>query len=71
VTLTSPDILRIADNDARTIHRDLSGLKITLALYGDGWHVDYNLIDPLCAGGGPHYVIDPRSGEILSRRYDQ
>jgi hypothetical protein len=29
------------------------------------------LTEPLSAGGGPHYVIDPSTGNILSRRYEQ
>jgi hypothetical protein len=71
VPVTASDILRLADNDAQTVYRDLSGLKITLTLCDDGWHVDYNLIDPLCAGGGLPYIIDPRTGTIVSKRYEQ
>jgi hypothetical protein len=69
--LTAAEILRIAEDDAERAYRDLSGLKITLVLSPDGWHVDYDLTDPLCAGGGPHFVIDPTSGVILSKRYEQ
>src|SRR5687767_9478629 len=65
------EVLRIAHDDAMGVYHDLSGLKITLTLSPDGWHVDYNLTDPLSAGGGPHYLIDPQTGTILSRRYDQ
>ncbi|MBI3823295.1 MAG: hypothetical protein HY289_11550 [Planctomycetes bacterium] len=69
--LTVAEVLRIADQDARAVYRDLSELKITLTPCPDGWHVDYDLTDPLSAGGGPHYVIDPQTGEILTRRYEQ
>jgi len=27
--------------------------------------------DPNLNGGGPHYLIDANSGEIVSKRYDQ
>jgi hypothetical protein len=64
-------VLRIAERDAETVYRDLSGFKITLTPALDGWQVDYELNDPLSAGGGPHYVIDPHSGDIISRRYEQ
>lgn len=70
-SLAVPDVLRIAHQDAQAAYHDLSGFKITLFLCPDGWHVDYDLTDPLSAGGGPHYVIDPNTGDILTRRYEQ
>lgn len=70
-SLAVADVLRIAHDDAQAAYRDLTGFKITLFRSPDGWHVDYDLTDPLSAGGGPHYVIDPNTGDILSRRYEQ
>jgi hypothetical protein len=70
-TLAVSEVLRIADQDAQAVYRDLAGFKITLTPCPDGWHVDYDLTDPLTAGGGPHYVIDPHTGDILARRYEQ
>jgi hypothetical protein len=70
-SLPVSDILRIAHQDALAVYGDLSDFKITLTPCSDGWHVDYDLTDPLCAGGGPHYLIDPSGGAILSRRYEQ
>lgn len=70
-TLAVAEVLRIAQRDAEAAYRDLSGFKITLTPSPDGWHVDYDLTDPLSAGGGPHYVIDPYTGDIVSRRYEQ
>ena len=69
--LAVADVLRVAHEDAQAAYRDLSGFKITLLRCPDGWHVDYDLTDPLSAGGGPHYVIDPNTGDILTRRYEQ
>ena len=69
--LAVAEVLRIAHQDAQTVYRDVSGFKITLTPCPDGWHVDYDLTDPLSAGGGPHYVIDSHSGAILTRRYEQ
>jgi hypothetical protein len=63
--------LAIAQADAAKAYRDLSGYRIQLALESDGWHVDYELKDPRLKGGGPHYLIDPASGMILSKRYEQ
>ena len=42
-----------------------------LALEEDGGHIDYQLKDPALNGGGPHYIIDPFTGAILSKRYEQ
>jgi hypothetical protein len=70
-SLPVAEVLRIAHQDAQAVYRDLSGFKITLTPCPDGWHVDYDLTDALSAGGGPHYVIDPTSGLILARRYEQ
>ena len=69
--LAVAEVLRIAHQDAQAAYGDLSGYKITLTPRPDGWHVDYDLTDPLSAGGGPHYVIDPHTGDILARRYEQ
>jgi hypothetical protein len=69
--LAVADVPRIAHQDALAVYRDLAGFKITLTPYPDGWHIDHDLTDPFSAGGGPHYVIDPHTGDILSRRYEQ
>jgi hypothetical protein len=68
----APDqILAIAQAAAAKAYRDLSVYRIQLALEADGWHVDYELKDPRLKGGGPHFVIDPHSGNINSKRYEQ
>jgi hypothetical protein len=69
--LPSDQILHIARIDAEGAYRDLSGYRITLALEADGWHVDYELMNPDLNGGGPHYIIDPTTGVIHSKRYEQ
>ena len=63
--------LSIAQEDARSAYRDLSAYRIGLTLEADGWHVDYELKDERAKGGGPHYIIDPHTGAILSKRYEQ
>jgi hypothetical protein len=71
VGLPCDEILRIAHRDAAAVYRDLADFRITLELRPDGWHVDYDLTAPTVAGGGPHYVIDPETGQIVSKRYEQ
>ena len=70
--LLAPDqILAIAQAEASKAYRDLSVYRIQLVLEENGWHVDYELRDPNLKGGGPHFIIDPQSGTIVSRRYEQ
>lgn len=63
--------LGIAQADATKAYRDLSQYRIQLVLEEDGWHVDYELKDPRLKGGGPHYVIDSQTGDIIAKRYEQ
>ena len=69
--LAGDKALAIAQTDAVRVYRDLSPYRIQLSLEDDGWHVDYSLKDPRLKGGGPHYIIDARTGAILSNRYEQ
>jgi hypothetical protein len=70
-TIPSDRALHIARLDAEHAYRDLSPFRIQLVLEDDGWHVDYELKDPLVNGGGPHYLIDSLSGQILWKKYEQ
>lgn len=63
--------LRIAHTDAETAYRDLTVYRISVVLEDNAWRVDYELKDGDAQGGGPHYVIDAKSGELLSKRYEQ
>lgn len=70
-SITSDQALRIARLDAERVYRDLSPYRASVVLEEDGWHIDYEVKDQLLQGGGPHYVIDPANGDILSRLYEQ
>lgn len=70
-SITSDQALRIARQDAERVYRDLAPYRASVSLEPDGWHVDYELKDPHLQGGGPHYVIDPGDGAILTRHYEQ
>jgi hypothetical protein len=69
--LASDEVLKIARLDAERAYRDLTPYRISMVLEKDGWHVDYQLKDPNLNGGGPHYVIDPSTGAILEKKYEQ
>lgn len=57
--------------DAFSAYRHLEGYRICVSLKGSHVYVDYFLIDPRARGGGPHYIVDSRSYNILERRYEQ
>ncbi len=71
LALSSDQVLKIARLDAEKAYRDLASYRISITLEDDGWHIDYYLKDPNLNGGGPHYVIDAASGDIVSKRYEQ
>jgi len=69
--LSSDQILRVANEDAVRMYGDISMFRITLRRSTDGWHVDYEPLDPEVQGGGPHYLIDEAEGAIISKHYYQ
>ena len=69
--ISCDEALAIARKDAEVAYRDLSGFRIIIEQGTDGWHIDYELSDVYCKGGGPHYVIDAMTGAIVSKRYEQ
>jgi hypothetical protein len=69
--IPADEALRIARLEAEGAYRDLSPFRIALSLEDDGWHVDYELKNPQMNGGGPHFLIDRATGQILWKRYDQ
>ncbi|MGE0822562.1 MAG: PepSY domain-containing protein [Candidatus Binatia bacterium] len=69
--ISRDQVLQIARDDAEKAYRDLSAYRVDAKLEPDGWHVDYELKNPHANGGGPHYIIDPVSGKILRKKYQQ
>ena len=69
--LSADRVLAVAQADALAAYRDLALYRVSLALEDDGWHVDYELKNPVLNGGGPHYIVDASNGMIVSRRYEQ
>lgn len=67
------EAIAIATEDARTVVRDqqeLDRFAILTSRKGDRWHVEFKLKEGF-VGGGLQYVIDPRTGEIVSRKMFQ
>jgi hypothetical protein len=70
-TITEEQARAIAAGDAAAAYRDLSVYTVSARLEAGCWYIDYELTDETLLGGGPHYVIDAATGEIVSRRYEQ
>lgn len=69
--ISRTEAVAIAEQDARHAYRDLTRYRVEVKAESDGWHVDYVLKNPKSDGGGPHYVIDPQDGHIISKHYEQ
>ena len=69
--ITPAEALASVHADAVKAYRDVSPYRIIVALQDDGWHIDYELINPKLTGGGPHYLVDAETGAIVSKRYEQ
>lgn len=71
--LSSDRALAIALADGLTAYRDLSRHHIEIQLEDDGWHIEFRFrgTGRFHTGGGPAYVIDANTGEILSKKYYQ
>jgi len=50
---------------------DLSDCRIEICLQDDGWHVNYSITDPEVNGGAPNYIVDPTSGAVIWKTYQQ
>lgn len=69
--LSQTNALKIARADAEAAYGNLDDYRIGIALEADGWHIAYEPKDAELNAGGPHYVIDATTGEILSKKYYQ
>jgi hypothetical protein len=69
--LSSDEVLKIARLDAERAYRDLTPYRISIVLEADGWHVDYQLKQSDLNGGGPRYTINPITGVIVAKEYEQ
>jgi hypothetical protein len=63
----------IAEADALPMYGNyLHTLVLEMCLHEDGWHLKYSpQRQGFRTGGGPHYVIDATTGEIVSKMYYQ
>ncbi len=60
-----------AAEEAAQAYRDLSIYTVTATAEDGNWRIDYDLTDEMSLGGGPHFVIDGETGEIIGRWYEQ
>lgn len=71
--IKATEALSVAETDAVTVYRDLTRHRIELRFEDDSWHVEYWFrgTGRFHTGGGPHYVIDATTGQIISKKYYQ
>ena len=68
------EALAICHADGLLAYEQLHHYEIEIFLEKDGWHIEYGIRQrngSRVAGGGPHYVVDATTGEILSKKYYQ
>lgn len=72
-TVSRAQAIAIAETDALPMYGNyLYTLVLQMSLQDDGWHLVYTpLKQGYRTGGGPHYVIDATTGEIVSKKYYQ
>jgi hypothetical protein len=68
--LSEEQARQVAQRDAKDAYGDLSKCSAVARLDGAVWHVDYVYVGK-GVGGCPAYVVDARSGQILSKEYSQ
>jgi len=61
----------IAIRDAEKSYGDLSNFIVRTKLGEQGWHVDFIYAYAQGLGGDISYVIDTRTGEIVSKEHSQ
>ena len=71
LVITSDEALRIVNRDMARWYCEMGVDRIEITLEFDGWHVNYELKDGTLNGGGPHYVNDATTGEIVTKKYYQ
>ncbi len=72
-TISRQQAIVIAEADAVPMYglARLNSLMLKAVLHEDGWHIEYQQWRPRHTGGGPHYVIDATTGDIVSKKYYQ
>jgi len=71
--ISSHEALAIASADGTPVYGELSRFRIEIILEDDGWHIAHYIPQRgrRIAGGGPHYVINAETGQIVSKKYYQ
>lgn len=69
VKISQEQALKIANNDATKAKVDVSKYNVKADLFKKGWRVTYESKEVSLGGGGPEYVIDSQTGEIISKQY--
>jgi len=69
--ITREKAVKIAREDVKKAGINLAGYDIVSELGSDGWHVSYANKKTAKGGGGPDYLIDADTGEIISKNFQR
>jgi Zn-dependent metalloprotease len=73
--ITRAQAVAIAMTEAKKVYQSPRELEeayvVEATLADDVWRVDFELKDPDANGGGPHYLIDAKTGRVLHTRLVQ
>ena len=70
-TVTRESAIELARRDALKEGEDLELYEIIAIEQTDNWRVVFKIKDKNLNGGGPKYLIDKNTGEIISRQTTQ
>ena len=63
--------ISISKRDALQSYGTIDGYDLVVVEQEDSWRIKFELKDKSLNGGGPAYVIDKRTGKIISKQYSQ
>lgn len=68
--LSKEEAIKIAEKDASQAYKSLEDYQVLACELAGAWRIIFDLKKPL-EGGGPNYVIDKNTGEIVYKVYSQ
>lgn len=68
--LSKEEAIKIAERDASQAYKSLDDYQVVACELSSAWRIIFDLKAPL-DGGGPNYVIDKNTGQIIYKVYQQ
>ena len=68
--ISKEEAIKIAEKDAIAVYKSLKKYDLIVCELSRAWRIIYSLKEPI-HGGGPDYVIDKKTGQIIDKNYEQ